>query len=84
MKNLSILLLILIMITPIFAEDLKSDYDIFKDKEVTICFTAQNSGRTMDSITGTVTKILDSGILVKSNRKDILIRYHYIVYIEVS
>ena len=82
MKTLSILLFILFLITPLFSEDLKEDYTIFNDKEVTIYFTAQSGGRTIDSISGTVTKILDSGLLIESNRKNILIRYYYIVYIE--
>ena len=82
MKILSILLLISLFIMPLFSEDLKSDYSIFNDKEVTIYFTPQDGGQKMDSISGTITKILDSGLLIESNRKNILIRYYYIVYIE--
>ena len=82
MKILAILLLISLFIIPLFSEDLKSDYSIFNDKEVTIYFTPQDGGQKMDSISGTITKILDSGLLIESNRKNILIRYYYIVYIE--
>ena len=82
MKKIFILLLISLFIIPLFSEDLKEDYTIFNDKEVTIYFTPQDGGKKMDSISGTITKILDSGLLIESNRKNILIRYYYIVYIE--
>ncbi len=71
----------------LFADDKAEDYSIFEGKSVTICYTMQDGGSSIETLEGEVISVLDSGLLIRTSGRNsnlILFRYKYILYIETE
>lgn len=83
-KVLLLAIFSLLISLSIFGEDTSSDYEIFRDKNVKIVYTYQDADVRGESISGTVIDILDSGLLIRTKKTEILVRYKYIIFVETN